>query len=215
MGNIFRWDSPFMQKVAMVGNLIVLNVLFLLSCIPIFTIGAATAALYHTVYLYIDKVDDTVFKPYFQAFGKNFKQATLMWLPIMLISGVLLVGLRYLFACNASTLFWIVIPVVSAIFLMMQPQLLPQIARFETKTKVAVQNAALLTILHMPSAFMMSVLNILPFVILLLVPVAFMQWLPLWVGIWFSLVALLNGRMLMKIWKKHIPQEEEQTEEEE
>ena len=110
---------------------------------------------------------------------------------------------------------WTVIPVVCVLYLMMQPQLLPQIARFETEITVAIQNAALLTILHMPSAFLMAALNILPLAIILFAPVAFMQWLPLWVGIWFSLTAYMNGRMLLKIWKKHMPSEEETTEAEE
>ena len=215
MGNIFRWDSPFMQKIAMVGNLIILNILFLLCSIPVFTIGAATAAMYHTVFQYIDKVEDSVIKPFFQAFAKNFKQATLMWMPILLVGVVLLVALRYLFAWGGGILMWTVIPVVCVLYLMMQPQLLPQIARFETKITVAIQNAALLTILHMPSAFLMAALNILPLAIILFAPVAFMQWLPLWVGIWFSLTAYMNGRMLLKIWKKHMPSEEETTEAEE
>ena len=95
-------------------------------------------------------------------------------------------------------------------------QLLPQIARFETTIGTAIKNAALLTILHMPSGFLMAALNVLPIVIVLLYPVMFMQWLPLWVCIWFSLVAYINGRMLLKIWKKHMPEEEpNETEEEE
>ena len=207
MGHIFRWDSPFMQKIAMVGNLVILNILWVLCSVPVVTMGAATAAMYQTVFQYIDQVEDSVFKPFFKAFAKNFKQATLMWLPILLIGAVLLIGLRYLFAIGGDIVMWIVIPAVSAIFLLMQPQLLPQIARFDTKTKAAVQNAALLTLLHMPSAFLMTLLNILPAVIFLLYPVEFMRWLPLWVGIWFSLVAYMNGRMLLKIWKKHIPVE--------
>lgn len=35
MGNIFRWDSPFMQKVAKAGNLILLNILWILCSIPV------------------------------------------------------------------------------------------------------------------------------------------------------------------------------------
>ena len=52
MGNIFRWDSPFMQKVSKAGNLILLNILWILCSIPVLTMGAATAALYHVIFQY-------------------------------------------------------------------------------------------------------------------------------------------------------------------
>lgn len=209
MGNIFRWDSPFMQKVAKAGNLILLNILWILCSIPVLTMGAATAALYYVVFQYQTAEETSVVKPFFRAFAKNFKQATLLWIPILLIAVVLILDLRYLFAFGGSTLMGVIIFLVSMVFLLIQPQLLPQVARFENKLGTVIKNAALLTILHMPSAFLMATLNVLPVIILFLFPVEFMRWLPLWVGIWFSLVAYMNGRMLLKQWAKHMPQKEE------
>ena len=209
MGNIFRWDSPFMQKVAKAGNLILLNILWILCSIPVLTMGAATAALYNVVFQYQTSDETAVIKPFFRAFAKNFKQATLLWIPILLIAVVLILDLRYLFAFGGSTLMGVIIFLVSMVFLLIQPQLLPQVARFENKLGTVIKNAALLTILHMPSAFLMATLNVLPVIILFLFPVEFMRWLPLWVEIWFSLVAYMNGRMLLKQWAKHMPQKEE------
>ena len=215
MGNIFRWDSPFMQKVAKAGNLILLNILWILCSIPVLTMGAATAALYHVIFQYQTADEDTVFKPFFRAFAKNFKQATLLWIPTLAIITLLILDLRYLFAYGGSSLIWVVVIVASVVFLMIQTQLLPQVARFENKLGTIIKNAALLTILHMPSAFLMATLNILPVVIFLLLPVEFMRWLPLWVGIYFALVAYMNGRMLLKQWAKHIPPEVDEGEENE
>ena len=215
MGNIFRWDSPFAQKLAMVGNSILLNVLWLLCSLPVVTMGASTAALYYVVFQYQTSDETAVIKPFFRAFAKNFKQATLLWIPTLAIITLLVLDLRYLFAYGGSSLMWVVIIVASVVFLMIQTQLLPQVARFENKLGTIIKNAALLTILHMPSAFLMATLNILPVVIFLLLPVEFMRWLPLWVGIYFALVAYMNGRMLLKQWAKHIPPEVVEGEENE
>lgn len=215
MGNIFRWDSPFAQKLAMVGNSILLNVLWLLCSLPVVTMGASTAALYYVVFQYQTSDETAVIKPFFRAFVKNFKQATLLWIPTLAIITLLILDLRYLFAYGGSSLMWVVIIVASVVFLMIQTQLLPQVARFENKLGTIIKNAALLTILHMPSAFLMATLNILPVVIFLLLPVEFMRWLPLWVGIYFALVAYMNGRMLLKQWAKHIPPEVVEGEENE
>lgn len=215
MGNIFRWDSPFAQKLAMVGNSILLNVLWLLCSLPVVTMGASTAALYYVVFQYQTSDETAVIKPFFRAFIKDFKQATLLWIPTLAIITLLILDLRYLFAYGGSSLMWVVVIVASVVFLMIQTQLLPQVARFENKLGTIIKNAALLTILHMPSAFLMATLNILPVVIFLLLPVEFMRWLPLWVGIYFALVAYMNGRMLLKQWAKHIPPEVDEGEENE
>lgn len=214
--NIFRWDSPFAQKLALVGNLIVLNILWLLCSLPIVTAGAATAALYYTVFQYQTADETAVFRPFFRAFGKNFKQATLLWLPSLAVGALLLLALRYyIFAYETHVIFQAITLIVCAVFLLMQTQLLPLIARFETKSMAAVKNAVLLSILHFPSSILMAALSILPAVIFLLFTVQFMQWLPLWVGIWFSLVAYMNGRMLLKLWKKHMPEDSEENANEE
>lgn len=213
MGNIFRWDNPIMQKITKVGNLILLNILWILCSLPLITMGAATTALYSTVFQYQTQEEDAVFKPFFRAFSKNFKQSTLLWLLMLAILALMLFNIRFLFALGAETLIGIVIIVSCAIFLLILPQLLPQIARFETTLGAVIKNAALLTVLHMPSAFLMAALNVLPVVIFFLLPGMFMQWLPLWAGIYFSLIAYINGKMLLKIWGKHMPQEEAPAEE--
>lgn len=212
MGNIFRWDSPVMQTIALVGNLIILNVLWLVCSLPLVTMGAATAALYSTVFQFQTNDETNVLRPFFRAFGANFKQATLLWLPLLAVIALLLLDLRFLFAVGGSTLMWVVVIIMGVIVLLMQTQLLPMIARFETKSMAAVKNAALLSLLHFPSSILMAALNVMPIVVFFLFPAAFSQWLPLWVGIWFSLVAYLNGRMLLKLWAKHMPAPESEEE---
>ena len=54
----FNLNSPWVQRFAMLTNLVMLNILWLVCCIPIFTAGAATAAMYHTVFQYHSKEDD-------------------------------------------------------------------------------------------------------------------------------------------------------------
>lgn len=212
MGNIFRWDSPVVQKIAMVGNLVLLNILWVLCSLPIVTAGAATTALYYVIFQYVTNEEDTVLRPFFRAFVKNFKQSTLLWIPSLIIMALLLLDVLYMFIYGTPTLVGILIVVVCVLFLMVQAHLLPQVARFETKLKPVIQNGVLLTLLHMPSTLLMAVLNLMPIAVFLLFPYQFMQWLPLWVGIWFSLVALVNGRMLLKIWAKHMETEKEEIE---
>lgn len=92
MGKIFRWDSPLMRLMMLITNLVCLNVLWLLCCLPVITAGAATTAMYYVVFQYITKQDDSVLRPFFKAFKENFKTLTPIWILHLLIGAAL--GLR-------------------------------------------------------------------------------------------------------------------------
>lgn len=205
-----RWDSPLMQKVALVGNLVILNILWVVCSLPIVTAGAATAAMYYTVFQFQTAEETEVIRPFFRGFRSNFKQATLLWIPTLVVGAILVLAvLYYIVMYPANTVLQAVVILSCAIFLMMQTQLLPMVARFDVKTGDALKNSLLLSLLHFPSSILMAVLNILPAVILYALDLNdFMRWLPLWVGLWFSLIAYLNGRMLLRIWKKRMVAEE-------
>ena len=46
MKSIFNLDSPLMQMLTRIGDMILLNVLFLICCIPVITAGASIAAMH-------------------------------------------------------------------------------------------------------------------------------------------------------------------------
>ena len=75
MKNIFNPDSALMRGLGKIADLIVLNLLYLVSCIPLFTIGAANAALYD-VTTRLSRDDALIWRHYWAAFRSNFKKAT-------------------------------------------------------------------------------------------------------------------------------------------
>lgn len=217
MGKIFRWDSPVMEKIALVGNLVLLNMVWLLCCIPLITAGAATTAMYYTVFQFQAEGETEVLRPFFRSFCKNFKQATLLWIPALAIIALMLFNAWYLISNPGSVVIWAAVIILSCILLMLLSHIFPMLARFEQNSKTILHNSLLLTLLHLPTTVLWTALNVLPFVVFVMVsPYTFAQWLPLWVGLWFSMTAYLNGKMQLKIWAKHIPKEEtpEETEEE-
>ena len=42
----FNYDSPFWSFMSRIADLVIVNILWLVFCIPVFTIGASTAAMY-------------------------------------------------------------------------------------------------------------------------------------------------------------------------
>ena len=81
---MFSPDSKFMEILGRITDLILLNILFLLTCLPIFTMGAAATALYTMCFRFMREEYRSIVKPYFQAFRDNFRQSTLIWLLLLL-----------------------------------------------------------------------------------------------------------------------------------
>ena len=80
MNFIFGRGTKFLEFATKLSELMWLNFLTFLCCLPVFTIGAATSAM-HTVLIQIFRDEESqITATFFKAFKKNFKQATLVWL---------------------------------------------------------------------------------------------------------------------------------------
>ena len=205
MKGLFNWNSRLMQGLAMVTNLVALNLLWIICCIPIFSAGAATTALYHTVIQYHTQQDDAVFRPFFRAFRSNFKQATLLWLATLLPIGVVVFDLVYLISWEKGTPILFLLLICVVFILGIQLHLFPMIARFEMKAVALMRTAASLVLLHLPMTLLILMMNALPIVVYAYDPMLFLRTSLAWIGIWFALVAFINARILLKIWAKHMP----------
>ena len=78
MKGIFDPDNPVVRGIAKFGYIWYLNLLWLVTSLPIFTIGASTTALIYSC----SKLHDNSGYPtknFFSAFKSNFKQSTAIW----------------------------------------------------------------------------------------------------------------------------------------
>ena len=88
---LFNLDSPVMVFLSKVANLMILNVLTIICCIPIFTAGAAITALYYVTIKMARGDDPYIIKGYFKSFKENFKQATIIWLIMLVVIAIIAV----------------------------------------------------------------------------------------------------------------------------
>ncbi|MBP5295638.1 MAG: YesL family protein [Lachnospiraceae bacterium] len=89
MRRLFDVNNPLMRALTSVFDLIILSVLWAVFSIPVFTMGAASAALYSAVYHHIRKGEDYVWTSFWDPFKENFKRSTLAWLIALVILGLL------------------------------------------------------------------------------------------------------------------------------
>ncbi len=76
MREVFSYDNPVVSTIMKIGNMILLSVLWFVCCLPIFTAGAATAALYYAIQKWLKYERGYAWTCFFDSFRDNFKMAT-------------------------------------------------------------------------------------------------------------------------------------------
>ena len=205
MNNLFHPDNPFFRFLSRVGDLILLNGLFLLCCIPIVTIGAAQAALAKVTQDYVMENDGGVLKPFLRAFKTNFKQATIVWLmELVIIVGLvsdLLLIMTY-FTGTVATVMYTLLAVLAALVACISSYMIPLLVRYENTLRQHLSNAVILAVVKLPKTVGMVLLNLLPLLIALLSLNVFVQTLIFWIAIGFGFVAFVESSMLKSVFQE-------------
>ena len=80
MDRLFNMDNKFFTVMGRVADLIMLNVVFLICCLPIVTIGASLTALHYVTLKMARNEESYIIRSFFKSFKQNFKQSTLIWI---------------------------------------------------------------------------------------------------------------------------------------
>lgn len=89
MNTLLDMDNPFFSFMGRLADYVILNLLFLLTCLPVVTIGAALGAMHETLARMAEGTEGSLHRTYVQALIRNFKRALLPWL-FLLATGSLL-----------------------------------------------------------------------------------------------------------------------------
>jgi len=197
-----------MRFMMLITNLIALNVLWLLGCIPIVTAGASTVAMHTVLMSYINRKDDAVLKPFFRAFRENFRTVTPLWLMNLLVGAVMVAEIVYL-AAGAELWLKVVFGILLLIYGAATSYLYPLLARYETTAKQALLNSFMLPVRHLLSSVCVVTLNVLPVFLLVAFPELFWKSILVWTVIGFSLIAYLDLKILLPVFQKYEPATEE------
>lgn len=210
MQALFSPDSKIMQAMSRIGDLMILNVVFLLTCLPIVTIGAANTALYTVCFRFGTDREGKLLRSYFRAFRENFRQGTVLWLILLLFGAASCVNI-FLFYSLSSVLRCaaLVFAVALVLVVLMFSYTFPLLSQFSNNNLSTVKNALALSIAWLPRSILVAGLNILPWALFLLNIYGFLQAGFLWVFFYFAAAAYLNTFLLKKVFAPYMKQEEE------
>ena len=197
---LFDLNSPFMQFVSRFCDLVVLNLVYLLTCLPNINIGAATAALYATVFPMDTEREGKLLPTYFRAFGENFRQGTAVFLLLALFGAATYYNMVALASPDAALGYGILIVAVAIALVLcfVWAWVFPLISRFRNTIPAMLKNALLLAVGNLPRTLFVTVLNVFPWALLIVNLYAFLRLGFLWFSLYFSAAAYYNSRILKK-----------------
>lgn len=90
MTKFFYSDNPVFRLINLIGYCWLLNLLFVICCIPIVTIGASTTALIYAC-IKLQRNEGSAVHNFFQSFKQNFVQSTIIWIGYLVVGILLLI----------------------------------------------------------------------------------------------------------------------------
>lgn len=161
--NLLNPDNGLMVTLAQIADCVLLSMFWLLCCIPLVTVGAASSALYNAVRRRFREGDPHPWNRFFSTFLRDLKSSILPALLFLAAIWFLVRGMVGLWnGAAAGAISW---PVFSGMMFLtvtvvgVLSVLFPLLSRFDNPLPVLLKNTVLLALSNMPRAIALGVLN--------------------------------------------------------
>lgn len=134
MNTIFKLDGPIFTILNKLCDVLILSVLWMLFSLPIVTLGASCAALYHTTHKVIMQNEGYVFSTFWNSFRTNLKQGVILTLLCIPVAAFCVVSYFFSDAMGHSSVlgivYFAVTILVALLFMIMITYVFPVLSRF-------------------------------------------------------------------------------------
>ena len=188
MGNIFNPDSKFTHIINKFSDLITLNLWFVLTSLPLITIGASATAMHYVLLrIYRDELEYSITRNYFRSFRENFRQATAIWIIYIVFGAVLFADLFFM---TNSGFLKIPVTIVSILLVLSLSWIFVLQSRYANPVHATIRNAVVFSIMHPIDTVLMCALMLLPMLLLISKP----STIPIMVIYGFTLCGIIRTR---------------------
>ncbi len=211
MGGFFNMDNKFFRFMGRVADLMILNIVFVLCCIPIVTIGPAITAMYYVTLKMVRNEESYIVKGFFHSFKQNLRQGIVINLILLAVAGLLYLDLGVINNNDMGivgkimyVLIWMAMVLYAFVFVYIYALL----SRFFNTIKNTFTNALLIAIRHLPMTILLIALTVCP-VLIFFIPHAAAAGLILllYILMGFACVAYVKSIFLVKILDNYMPEE--------
>lgn len=218
MRNLLSFDSPVHKFVDKFANLMILNFVTMICCIPIITAGPALTSLFYVTMKMVRNEEGGILRNYFHSFRTNFLQGMLIGLIVIFVGAFLGLDLYYIYQMLADGKFYdyivlVVICVSLILYFMASTYVYPLLAKFENSTKQLLRTSLLLSIRHLPATLAIMVISLAPFLMLIYTPMTSALAMIFYLVLGFAAIAYFQSVFFVRIFDQYIPKDTDNTEE--
>lgn len=180
-------------------DVFVLNILWLLCCLPVFTIGPSTTAFYYAMINLVRGEENSVTRDFFRSFRRNFKQGLILGIPLTAIGIFLVVDVTMSHRAGTGiyTFFMVFFAMLFLVWAFVTLYTFPLLAKFEKNSKDLLIWAFTLSIRHLGRTLLM--------LLMLAVGLWMCHILPGLIFIVFGLVGQFQSMMIASVLKPYLP----------
>ena len=184
-------------------HIMFLNLLWVLFSLPVVTIGASTTALYSVLIKMRNGKEGKLIRDFWDAFRKNFRQATIIWVIVALAAVVFTTDIVYFVNMGglARTIFAMIFLGLDVVLLYMSLYVFPMQAVFDNSIATTLKSALYLSTRHLGWTAVLVALAI-------LTAIAVILYWPLTGWFVFGLAAFINAWIFDRIFRRYYPEEE-------
>ena len=193
--NFLSPDSKFAQVMTAVGEMMLLNLCWILASLPLFTVGAATIAMYTVLGRRLRGEGAGTIVPFFKAWRSSLKAGIPFWTAQVLVT----CSLVSIFVLPLPTFLKVVAAILLTLVTLVFSIIYPQTARFRNRWFDSLKNALILLISKFGWAALNVLLFLLPTLLFLLAPVDFLRFGFIWMLFGFSGLFYLSARIVRKV----------------
>lgn len=182
-------------------DLVLINIMWFICCIPIITIGASTTAMYDQCLKLAYREEPSVISGFFKSFFKNLKRGTGLFSIVFLAGAFLAID----FWCAAKMPFpfkfimQVMILSVGYFYLCVTSHVFPVLAFFDEPVVKTIRHSFILAMRNGIYTVFVVILDLIPFFIFFLSQDFFWKYLFLFLTIIFSLIAYLNSLHMSRL----------------
>ena len=201
----FNIESPIFQFLSTLVDFVILNLVFLITCIPIITIGPALSALYTVTMKEARKEHSYMIKSYVYAFKSNFKSGICLFFIYFIIGSILLFSLSFWLnmQTSASSIVLLIIIAAIIIYLFSFMYTFALNAGFENSIKQTIKNSILISLANIGMTFGILLIPAIAIFLCYLMPT--FKIMIIFFG--FSFLAYCESFLFIRVFNKYIPNE--------
>lgn len=204
--NLLSNDSMLGRMFDFLGHLILLNLLWILTCIPIITIGPATTALYYSVLKMHKGTASSAWKDYIKSLKENFRQSLVAGILLTAVGLVLYLEYGFLTGMEgpASGILTLAVLAVFVLWYILVLYLFPVISAFSNSLGRLTGHACFFAFRHLLYLLPIGAVSFFPMYFTMVDAAMFPFYLFFWLSLGFSLTAWLNGWFFYRMFKPHL-----------